>query len=68
MDWALGQIVRARNVITHFTSSSATWWTFFCALRALVCSIAYDHVTVNEHKWMISNELEGFQAKPLSTY
>ena len=67
MEWALGQRVYIRHVSAHFTSSSSIWWTFLWALGAWVGAVAYNHVTVNEHKWMVSNELESFQAKPLCT-
>ena len=66
VEWALGQRVHVTShVITRFTSSSAAWWTFLSALGAWVGCVADNHVTVNEHKWMLCNELEGFQAKPL---
>ena len=68
VEWALGQRVYIiSHVIAHFTSSSATWWTLFNTLRAWVTRIAYDHVTLNKHEWVISNELEGFHAKTAAT-
>jgi len=65
VELAPDQRVNVIRVSSHFTSSSATRWTALSVFGARVCNIAYNHVTVNEHKWMISDELEGSQAKPL---
>ena len=58
---ALGQKVHViSRQITDVTSSSATCWTFLCALGVWVGCITYNNVTVNKHKCMISDEFEGF--------
>lgn len=60
VEWTLCQGIHAIHMVTHFTSSSATERTAFSAFGNWITSIAYGHVTVNEDKCMISNELEGF--------
>ena len=68
VDWALRQHVHVISHVTaHFTSSTATGWTFLATLGSWVGCVAYDHVAVNKHKWMISNEFEGFQTEPMCT-
>ena len=68
VDRALGQRIHVINhVITYYTFTSATWWTFFFTLWSRVRCVAYNYVVVHEYEWMICDELESLQAKPLST-
>ena len=68
VDRALGQRIHVINhVIIYYTFTSASWWIYFCTLWSRVRCVAYNYVAVHEHEWMICDELESLQAKPLST-
>ena len=65
---ALGHRV---HIIGHVTALGAllsvSYRAGLSALRSWVCCVTNNHVAVDKYKWVVSNKLECFQAKPLGT-
>lgn len=65
-EWTLGQRIRCIHlVVANLTFPSVTRWTLLRTLGIWVGCVAYDHVAVNKHKRIGTNEFSGFKTKPL---